>query len=203
MEQKKVNERIAMALLRQCALVWEYCTVLPKHVVECKLTFTDVYNGTGNYKTWKKCPIGGIGMDIDERQNPSVFDRKMREVDGTEDYTSDGRWSSVKIFFQTSKSDPKQGFSCSYPVESVFSITRNFCQNNACQSLMKKAVFGVDEGGRYARLPEASVTQKAQKKPKAKVEKLQTSDVKPQASAEPTLAERLREALLKQMKKAA
>ena len=49
MDQKKVNERIAMALLMQCAIVWEHCTKLDRKVTSCELKFADVWNGTGDY----------------------------------------------------------------------------------------------------------------------------------------------------------
>ena len=218
MDQKKINERIAMAMLRQCALVWEHCARLGKEVTCCELKFNDVRYGTGDYKMWKKCPIGMIELNLDKCEYQDVFIRKMQEVMGVEDFRFDGRWSMVKMFFQTDDHDPHMGFGCSYPVESVFDTAYMFCMNNGCQSLLNKAVFGMDGNGKYARLPEVDVTQKAQKPRKAKAAKKQAAKAsapnnsevvtkqpsnRHQATAEPTLADRLREALLRQFKQAA
>lgn len=205
MEPKKMNERIAMAMLRQCALVWEHCAKLDRKVTSCELKFADVWNGMGDYRMWQKCPIGQIEVDVDKCEHQNVFDRKMQEVDGTDEYTPDGRWTMVKMFFQTTATDPNMGFGCSYPLDGVFGVARDFCKMNGCQSLMNKMVFGMDSNGRYARLPEVahSITKTKTKTKKAKAEKLQTSDIGHQPSTEPTLAERLREALLKQLAKAA
>lgn len=203
MEQKKINERIAMAMLRQCALVWEYCTRLGKEVTSCELKFNEVRYGTGDYKMWKKCrlscksPIGMIELDLDKCEYQDVFIKKMQAVKGVEGFRFEGRWSMVKMFFQTDDHNPHLGFGCSYPVDSVFSTVYDFCTNNGCQSLLNKAVFGLDGNGKYARLPEVDVTQKAQKSRKATAAKKQATTV------ELTLADRLREALFRQLKQAA
>lgn len=200
-----MNERIALAMLRQCALVWEHCARIDEKVTECELKFADVWNGMGDYRMWKKCPIGHIDMNLDKCEYQDVFDRKMQEVDGVADYTRDGRWSMVRMFFQTSDADPQMGFGCGYPVESVFDVARDFCQMNGCPSLLSKMVFGIDSNGKYARLPEVKVTQKAQKARKV-FTKSAPKNVKPEpctVNPEPTLEERLRAALRKQLAMAA
>ena len=53
MDQKKLNKCIAMALLRQCALVWEHCMAFSNPVVECTLNFSDIRKcmGKDGHKT--------------------------------------------------------------------------------------------------------------------------------------------------------
>lgn len=201
MNQKKVNERIAMAMLRQCALVWEHCTVLDAKVVECELKFADVWNGMGDYRMWKKCPIGHIDVNLDKCEYQDVFDRKMWEMEGVLDYWPDGRWTRVQMFFRTSDTDPQMGFGCGYPVERVFEVARDFCQMNGCPSLLSKTVFGIDSNGKYARLPEVKATKtKTKTITKTAAPK---KNLKPETKSEPTLEDRLRAALRKQLAMAA
>jgi hypothetical protein len=210
MDQKKVNERIAMALLMQCAIVWEHCTKLDRKVTSCELKFADVWNGTGDYKMWKKCPIGHIELDMDKCEHLDVLIRRMKATDGVEDFRYDGRWTMVKLFVQTDDRDPRMGFGCGYPLDGVFGVARDFCMMNACQSLLNKTVFGMDGNGKWARLPEvkaegkskAATTKKA--KPKAKQAARAAAVNQPSSiSHQPSFAERLREALLKHYKAAA
>lgn len=205
MDQKKVNERIAMALLMQCAIVWEHCTKLDRKVTSCELKFADVWNGTGDYKMWKKCPIGQIELDVDKCEHLDVLIRRMKATDGVEDFRYDGRWTMVKLFVQTDDRDPSIGFGCGYPLDGVFGVARDFCMMNACQSLLNKTVFGMDGNGKWARLPEVKTDGKACKpKPKAKKQAARAAVVQQQTEpAEPTFAERLREALLKHYRQAA
>ena len=173
------NERIAMALLMQCAIVWEHCAKLDREVTSCELGFADVLNGMGDYKTWKKCPIGQIEVDVDKCEHLDVLIRRMKAVDGVEDFRYDGYWTMVKMFFQTDDNDPSMGFGCGYWLNGVFGVARDFCMMNACQSLLNKTVFGMDGNGKWARLPEvktegkskAATTKKA--KPKAAKEAVQ------------------------------
>lgn len=192
--EKTTNERIAMALLMQCAIVWEHCTKLDRKVTSCELKFADVWNGMGDYKMWKKCPIGQIEVDVDECEHPDVLIRRMKATDGVEDFRYDGRWTMVKMFVQTDDRDPSIGFGCGYWLNGVFGVARDFCMMNACQSLLNKTVFGMDGNGKWARLPEVKADGKAKPKPKA---------AKEAAEHQPSFAERLREALLKHYKAAA
>lgn len=210
MDQKKVNERIAMALLMQCAIVWEHCTKLDRKVTSCELKFADVWNGTGDYKMWKKCPIGQIEVDVDKCEHLDVLIRRMKATDGVEDFRYDGRWTMVKLFVQTDGSDPSMGFGCGYPLNGVFGVARDFCMMNACQSLLNKTVFGMDGNGKWTRLPEVkpaknkATTKKA--RPKAKAAKAAGAAAEYQPSDighQPSFAERLREALLKHYRQAA
>lgn len=205
MDQKKVNERIAMALLMQCAIVWEHCTKLDRKVTSCELKFADVWNGTGDYKMWKKCPTGQIEVDLDKCEHLDVLIRRMKATDGVEDFRYDGRWTMVKLFVQTDDRDPSMGFGCGYPLDSVFDVARDFCMMNACQSLLNKTVFGMDGNGKWARLPEVktdgkskAATKKA--KPKAKAAKEAAEHQPSSISHQPSFAEQLREALLKHYK---
>ena len=200
MEPKTMNERIAMAMLRQCALVWEHCTVLAKPVTECECKFADIYKGMYGKTTQRNdAPIGRIDIDLDKCEYQDVFDRKMWEVEGVLDYWPDGRWTRVQMFFRTSDTDPQMGFECGYPVESVFDVTRSFCMGNGCTALMNKTVFGIDSSGKFARLPEA----KKAAKTKATKKAAKAATLSQHTEQEPTLAERLREVLLRQLKQAA
>lgn len=204
------NERIAMALLMQCAIVWEHCTKLDRKVTSCELEFADVWNGMGDYKMWKKCPIGQIEVDVDKCEHLDVLIRRMKATDGVEDFRYDGCWTMVKLFVQTDDRDPSIGFRCGYPLGGVFGVTRNFCMMNACQSLLNKTVFGMDGNGKWARLPEVKTDGKAKPKAKPKAAKEavqhQPSSIGHQPSDighQPSFAERLREALLKHYRAAA
>lgn len=170
MEQKDLNMRIAMSLLRQCAWVWEHCTKILHEgefkFSEVKQGFRRLANGEREYvfidmyqcKYWdvfNKQPIDGL-----------TFDRKEMR-------------STVKI----------ENFSCSFFLRDVFSVTASFCKWN-CPSMANKARFCYKGGERYARLPEL---------PKPKVNKSKTTKPKAKAtvkaipSAKPlTFAEQLR-----------
>ena len=198
MGQNKVNERIAMAMLRQCALVWEYCTMLAKPATEFECRFADIYKGIYNTKNQCNVAPGHIDIGIDQCQHPDVFAQRMREIEGTVDYMQDGRQTIVKMFFQTSDTDPQAGLTISYPVGMVFEVCHNFCRTNGCPGLLNKAVFGMDSSGKWAHLPQVSVTRKSTKKTTSKTKSLNTV-----TKSGPTLADRLREALLRQLKQAA
>ena len=198
MGQNKVNERIAMAMLRQCALVWEYCTMLAKPATEFECRFADIYKGIHSTISQCNSTPGLIILDIAWCQYSDIFAQKMREVEGTMDYIPDGRQTTVKMFFSTSDTDPQAGLTISYPVEMVFEVCHNFCRINGCPGLLNKAVFGMDGSGKWAHLPQVSSTRKNTKKTTARMKSLKTV-----VKSEPTLADRLREALLRQLKQVA
>ncbi len=200
MGQNKVNERIAMMMLRQCALVWEYCTLLTKPATELECKFADIYKGVCGSASQDNAISGPICVGMELCRYPDVFAKKMLEIEGVVDYTPDGQHPTVKMLFQTSDTDPGCGFDCTYPIEMVFKVTYNFCHNNGCPGLLGKTVFGMDDTGKYARLPQVSVTRKLAKKTAVKVN---VKNLKPQIKSEPTMADRLREALLRQLKQAA
>lgn len=216
MEQKKINERIAMAMLRQCALVWELWMKNPN---EGEFKFSEVWQGlSAKTRTRLDAKTGMVFLEPAVCQYPDVFDKKIVEIDGLECYRPDGAWSSVEMFFRTDERDPNMGFGCSYLLTNVFDVTRDFCMGNGCQSLMNKTVFGYTDGERWCRLPEVDGTQKAQKPRKATAAKKQAAKAsftnksetiheqpasRSRVTSEPTLADRLREALFKQLKQAA
>ena len=198
MGQNKVNERIAMAMLRQCALVWEYCTMLAKPATEFECRFADIYKGICSTTSQFNTTPGPIDVDMVWCQYPDIFAQKMREVEGTVDYIPDGRQTTVKMFFSTSDTEPQAGLTISYPVEMVFEVCHNFCRINGCPGLLNKAVFGMDSSGKWAHLPQVYFTRKNTKKTTARMKSLKTV-----VKSEPTLADRLREALLRQLKQVA
>ena len=200
MGQNKVNERIAMTMLRQCALVWEHCTMLFEPAAEFECRFADIYKGIYNTKNQCNVTPGHIDIGIDQCQHPDVFTQRMREIEGTVDYMQDGRQTIVKMFFQTSDTEPQIGFSSSYPVEMVFEVVRNFCRINGCSGLLDKTKFGMDDSGKWARLPQSSAIWTPVKKTAAKAK---VENRKPETQPESTMSDRLREALLRQLKQAA
>lgn len=182
-EQKKLNGRIAMAMLMQCALVWEYCT---KNANEGEFRLTDITQGLDSRRA-SKSKAGYTNVSWTNCRYEDVFNGKMNAVDGCE---FNARGWTVVLKFGT--------FQCGYDLRMVFDIAKRFCQGNGCTGLMNKAVFGYTDGERWAKLPEIKITQKSQKSQKAK-KVSPISAPKP----EPTLAERLREILLAQLKQAA
>lgn len=198
MGQNKVNERIAMAMLRQCALVWEYCTMLAKPATEFECRFADIFKGIYSTTSQFNATPGPIDADMVWCRYPDIFAQKMREIEGTVDYIPAGRQTTVKMFFGTSDTEPQAGLAISYPVESVFVVCHNFCRINGCSGLLNKAVFGMDGDGKWAHLPQVSATRNSTKKTTSRTKSLKTV-----AKSEPTLADRLREALLRQLKQVA
>lgn len=204
MEQKTMNERIAMAMLRQCALVWEHCTVLAKPVIKCECKFADIYKGMYGKTTQRNdAPIGRI----------DVYDSYASLWEANEANPIEGVYIDVKYEFVQLE---VESFKCSYRLESIFDVTRSFCMGNGCTALMNKTVFGIDSSGKFARLPEAKKAAKKKTakgaKPKQAVKASGTNNLQVvtkqsascyQTTAEPTLAERLREVLLRQIKQAA
>lgn len=178
MEQKDLNMRIAMSLLRQCAWVWEYCTKTSLH--ECdegELKLREIFTGYN-----KKA--GYVFILMDQCKYWDVFN-KQQPIEGLTFDRKEMR-STVKI----------ENFSCSFFLRDVFSVTASFCKWN-CPSMANKARFCYKNGERWAVLPELPKP-KANKskttKPKAK------ATVKPMPAAKPlTLAEQLRQALLARM----
>lgn len=170
MEQKTLNERIAMALLRQCALVWEHCVSTDTNYIDGKCSLSDVKRGAyGKQANRRKSKIGMVY--VEDPKWPDVFDRKIQEIDGV----------SVCDGFVRLTVD---GFSCGYCLEKVFEVAYDFCRMNDCSRLSNKMVFGWDNGERYAVLPEVH----------AKTEKAVKNETDTASTIE--LAERLRQALL-------
>lgn len=163
MEQKEINYRIAMSMLMQCALMWEMCT-------ECKnkgeFLLKDVLKlmeTVAERCAYKKCVEVDINYCDDTHVN--VLYKKLALIPGVSNYNI--LEHMMHLFVCTSDTDPKQGFSCSYIIESVFVNCYQFCRQTGQQALMKKVVFGKDTDGMWARLPEWKLP-KATKKPSVK-----------------------------------
>ena len=190
MEEEVFNKRIAMAMLRQCALVWEYCVSCHQPYLDAKFRLADVKCGAYGKKTKRqKSKIGMIDVDVEHPKWEGTFRLKVGQIEG------------VTLNYDNSVKLTVDDFSCSYMLEHVFEIAYGFCSSVGCLSLVNKMVFGFEGGERYAILPDCNPAKKSAKK-KADVRckkadvKHQTSSVSHQTSNELTLAERLRQALL-------
>ena len=184
MEQKTLNERIAMAMLRQCALVWEHCVSTTTNFIDGKFCLADVKRGAyGKTSDRQKSKIGMIDVDVEHPKWEGAFRLKVGQIEG------------VTLSYDNYIKLTVEGFSCGYWLDRVFEIAYDFCSSVGCPSLGNKMVFGWDNGERYAILPDVQQPKPKKSKSKAKVVKHQPSDIKPQTSAM-TLAEQLRQALL-------
>lgn len=191
MEPKTMNERIAMAMLRQCALVWEHCTVLAKPVIKCECKFADIYKGMYGKTTQRNdAPIGRI----------DVYDSYASLWEANKANPIEGVYIDVKYEFVQLE---VEGFRCSYRLGSIFDVTRSFCMGNGCTALMNKTVFGIDSSGKFARLPEVKKEAKKTAKAGKPKQAAKAATLSQHTEQEPTLAERLREVLLRQLKQAA
>lgn len=193
MEQKKINERITLSLLQQCALIWEYCSKSDK---EGEFSFADVCAGVTSKLTKKVMEkTGYVEVDPWSCQWPEVLKQKMQAIDGMACYDEDeGR---ISLFFETDEQNPGIGFRCGFMLRGVFDVTRGFALKTGCQALTRKAVFGYKDGERWARVPSPAPAEPAKPaKAKSKSKKKVTITEK---QLEPTLAERLRQALLAMM----
>ena len=148
MEQKEINYRIAMSMLMQCALMWELCT---KCKAKGEFLLKDVLEMQGNIvEGHKRARV--VNIEVKYCRYPDVLHKKLKLVPGM--YAYDLRDHTMNLFIGTSDTDLKQGFHCSYPLENVFGMCYQFCRWNGYPSLLKKAVFGNNADGMYARLPE-------------------------------------------------
>lgn len=152
MDQKAFNERIVMSLLRQCAWVWEHCT---KNQNEGEFSLFEVTQGMG--KNSHKSKPGFVVVDTKLCKYWDIFN-KTQPIDGLE-FDADLFMSRM-----TFRKDDGCDFSFSFPIESVFNVTRDFCIGVGCQALMGKAVFGYRDGERWSHLPGAEPP--AARKPK-------------------------------------
>lgn len=184
MEQKEINKRIAMAMLKVCALIWEFLTDNP-HKGEFKLS--DLLSGMVGRNRSNSKP-GSIEIAFHTCDYPDVFREKLLKIDGVAGFND--RESVVKIAVPTNGKACSSGFECVCTIYSVFWLVRKFCRINGCSSLLDKTVFGYDANGRWTRLPEVK-PHKARKAAKAKTLKVK------EPKHEPTLAEKLRAALAK------
>ena len=162
MEQKEINYRIAMSMLMQCAITWELCT---KCKVQGEILLSDVLKMCENIVEGRK-HTRMVQTEVNYCRYPDVLYKKLALVPGVAGYVM--RRHMVHLFINTSDTDPKQGFSCGYPIKNVFVMCYQFCRRNGYPSLLKKAVFGKDADGMYACIPEWKLP-KATKQPSVKV----------------------------------
>lgn len=181
MEQKTLNERIAMAMLRQCALVWEHCISASMPCLDAKFCLADVKRGAyGKTSDRQKSKIGMIDVDVEHPKWEGAFRLGIGQIEG------------VTLSYDNYIKLMVDGFSCGYWLDRVFEIAYDFCSSVGCPSLGNKMVFGWDNGERYAILPE--VKDVRCKKADVRRKKTQPSAIKPQTSTM-DIAEKLRQAL--------
>ena len=186
MEQTTSNEKIAMAMLMQCALVWEYCT---KNDNAGRFSLGDVRRGvSGKTDQRLKSKPGMVFMDLEDVKWEGTFRMKLGQIEGVT--LSHDNYIHLK----------QGGFSCGYWLRDVWEVAYRFCQNNI-PYMGNKAEFGCDGDDRWARLPEIKERKEPKAKTKAKANKAKA--VVKHAQPEPTLADRLCDALLRQLRQAA
>lgn len=169
MEQKEINQRIAHSMLEQCGLVWETNLFYEGKERKGEYTLRDVLDGledksfdeprtkTGPLSRWP---------DADD-----TFKKKLLAIDGVKTF-DDRDEMMVGLSIPTSDTNPHVGFGCSYPIRTIFWLTKSYCKSVGCLAMMKKAIFGYDDNGPYSLIPKLKTTKarKARKpsKPKAK-----------------------------------
>lgn len=175
-----MNERIAMSLLMQCAWVWEHCTRNPN---KGEFKLTDVCQGLYGRNPVATKP----GLTMVEMTLCEYWEHFSDRIDGLK-YFDRQTWE-VTLWFGD--------FHCSYLLTDIFKIAKAFCQGNACQGMMNKAVFGYQDSERWCRLPEMTVTKQPAARPAAPA--APAAACQPVLPAEPSaalsLADRLRAAL--------
>lgn len=179
------NNRIAVSLLRQCAWLWEHCMTTEK--TGC-FRLADIIGKTAR---WSNIPqseaAGKITIDLERCKYWDTFNR----YDPIEGLTYNREWDQATLEFLDADGN---GFRCSYPLEGVLDVTRQFCKWNAPAMANKVRFCCNADGERWAELPGLP----AEKKAKAKAVKPRAT-IRAVRAAEPTpeqvLAERLRQAL--------
>lgn len=154
MDQKAFNERIVMSLLRQCAWVWEHCT---ENENEGEFSLFEVTQGQG--RNAHRSKPGFVLVDEKKCLYWNIFN-KTEPIDGLE-FDVDTLMSRM-----TFRKDDGYDFQFSFPIGSVFDVTRDFCIGNACQALMGKMVFGYRDGERWSLLPGQQASCKREVKPR-------------------------------------
>lgn len=183
MDQKLFNERIAMSLLRQCAWVWEHCT---KNLRDGEFGLQDILRGLGK-KSHESKP-GYVILDTGFCKHWDVFNQ-TQPIDGL---TFDREEMKSRMSFPTGDG---MGFCFAFPIESVFQVTLDFCRMNACQALVSKSLFIHHGKERYASLPEVRRPSAKASRPHT-VRRVAKTVVAAERTLQPSLADRLRAALL-------
>ena len=173
MDQKLFNERICMSLLRQCAWVWEHCT---KNLRDGEFGLQDILQGMG--KNSHKSKPGNVIVDTDFCKHWDVFNQ-TQPIDGL---TFDREEMKSRMSFPTGDG---MGFCFAFP----------FCRMNACQALASKSLFIHHGEERYASLPEVRRPSAKASRPHT-VRRVAKTVVAAERTLQPSLADRLRAALL-------
>ena len=160
MEAKELNRRIAMAMLKQCELVWEMGMESHK---KGEFTMSDVMDGLSIQKDEvKNCKTGRLTFIRDFRKD-DFFAKKLLDIEETDRYHD---FQEVTIKVCTDENNPNVAFECTYDIEDVFWRCYEFCKAVGCHSILKHVVFGYDADGRWTRLPEPRMAKVS--KPKRK-----------------------------------
>ena len=142
------NEKIAKAMLMQCALVWEHCTT---NANTGRFNLGDVRRGiSGKTSNRLKAKPGMVLVDLKHPKWEGVFRMKLGQIEG------------VTLNWDNYIHLEQGGFSCGYKLKDVFDVADRFCQCNI-PWMGNRMEFGCDSSERWAILPEAKAS-----KPKAK-----------------------------------
>lgn len=193
-DQRAFNNRIALSLLRQCAWMWEYCM---RSNNEGSFTMKDVRMGLPWMREPDKSPTGFINFDLGYCSYWDVFDRQ-----GIEGVSYDAKNESMSMFLPYDpQGDQTLGFGCSFRADAVFDVAYQMCS----PSLLQKVRFCYKDGERWADIPDIDVKPAKNKEATKKAKPKAMAAEIPQHTepAEPTFAEKLREALLRQFRQAA
>ena len=141
-----------MSMLMQCKAVWEIATTCYAKG-SFRYTLQEVLKGMESNKEGCKrkknitIPNGYFDPYFDLY---NVLAERIKAIPCVVGYKE----IEVSLFVGTSDTDPKQGFSCSYPLCIIFQMCYSFCRKQGLHTLLKKAVFGRDADGMYAIIPE-------------------------------------------------
>ena len=172
--------------------MWEHCIKYndSKKEPEGEFTMKDVRMGL-SLRDFKKSPIGWIDVKLDLCPYWHLFAQQ-----GIEGASYDAKNERMSMFLpHDPQGDQTQGFGCSFEAKDVFDVAYQMCS----PSLLQKVRFCYKDGERWADIPDIDVKPAKKSKPKARAAEI------PQHTepAEPTFAEKLREALLRQFRQAA
>lgn len=142
------NKKIAMSLLRQCAWVWEHCTINP-HDGEFRLS--DLLQGMR--KNGYKSAPGRVSVEASFCKCWDVFG-KTQPIEGLT-YIPEVRMARLDF----------GSFTCRYRIEHVFEVTADFCRINGCSSLVSGTRFAHQGTERWTVLPGVKKKAKAGKQP--------------------------------------
>lgn len=169
--EQTINEKIARALLMQCALVWEHCT---KSATASTFNLSQVRQGVcGKTVNRQKSKPGLVDVDLEHPKWEGSFRLKLGQIDG------------VTLTPENYIRLEHGSFGCGYWLKDVFDVADRFCKNNI-PWMGNKAEFGCDGDKRWANLPKQ---EEARPRQKAKVRSIRQTP-------ELSLSERLRQAML-------